>query len=162
MDFLGPQAVTSIAKLLGIETRQVACNYSLPHQYYLLYLKDDEKYEPESVEVGGERDEEVSKYLIRQGADKDVLQGSVRRCQDNLDSIEKEICSDYTYADYKEEFERERSAEELYEDDIRAPVESEITEGQTYQAGRLPDKKFVLVNIPPRELDIQQYSTLQQ
>ena len=86
----------------------------------------------------------------------------MRRCQDNLDSIEKEICSDYTYADYKEEFERERSAEELYEDDIRAPVESEITEGQTYLAGRLPDKKFVLVNIPPRELDIQQYSTLQQ
>ena len=62
-------------------------------------------------------------------------------------SIERENCSQYTYADYQDEFEREKTLEELYQDDPRVPVECEITDGQTLEAGRIPDKIFVSVNI---------------
>ena len=88
---------------------------------------------------------EVDKYLIRRGNEKDVFQENSGKSEDK--SCGAGRLSDYTYDDYKNEFEREGTAEEVYGDDVRLPAEYEITDCETFQAGRLPDAKFLLVNI---------------
>ena len=103
----------------------------------------------ENPQADDERGDEVNTYIIRRGKEKDVLQdvttSTTKKSEKHLN--ERENCSQYTYADYQDEFEREKTVEELYQDDPRVPVECEITDGQTLEAGRIPDKTFVSVNI---------------
>ena len=128
MELFGPHTVNSIADLLGINTTTT------------------------NTDQGGEKDErqtaedyEVDKYLIRRGDEKDVFKENPGKSDDK--SCLTTRSSDYTYDDYRNEFEREATAEEVYGDDVRSPVEYEITDCETFQAGRLPDNKFLLVNI---------------
>ena len=123
MELFGPHTVNSIADLLGINT---STNQSNENQE----RKTAEEYQ-------------ADKYLIRRGNEKDVLQENPGKSDDGGPGR----LSDYTYDDYRNEFEREATAEEVYGDDVRLPAEYEITEGETFQAGRLPDNKFLLVNI---------------
>ena len=91
----------------------------------------------------------MNTYTIRKGKENDVLQELTTRKKSESQAIEKNNFSQYTYADYKEEFERDRTWEELYQDDPRSPVECEITDCQTFEAGKVPDKKFAKVNNCP-------------
>merc|ERR1711879_78050 len=97
----------------------------------------------------------ADKYLIRRGNEKDVLQENPGKSDDGGPGR----LSDYTYDDYRNEFEIEATAEEVYGDDVRLPAEYEITEGETFQAGRLPDNKFLLMKISlpgqdPKTIDV--------
>ena len=130
MELFGPHTVNSIADLLGINTNTNTNQVSQGEE-----RETTEEYE-------------VNKYLIRRGNEKDVFQENPRKSEDkSLESCGRGRFSDYTYDDYRNEFEREATAEEVYADDVRLPVEYEITDCETFQAGRLPDKKFLLVNI---------------
>ena len=124
MELFGAHTVDSIAGLLGINTNtnQVSENQDreTPQEY-----------------------EEADKYLIRRGNEKDVFKENPGKSDDTGPGR----FSDYTYDDYKNEFEREATAEEVHGDDVRLPAEYEITDCETFQAGRLPDNKFLLVNI---------------
>ena len=127
MELFGPHTVNSIADLLGINTNTNTNQVS----------QEEERETTEEYEV--------NKYLIRRGNEKDVFQENSRKSEDK--SCGQGRFSDYTYDDYKNEFEREATAEEVYADDVRLPAEYEITDCETFQAGRLPDTKFFLVNI---------------
>ena len=130
MELFGPHTVNSIANLLGINT-----DTQTNQGNEKIERETDEKYE-------------VDKYLIRRGNEKDVFQENPRKSEDkSLESCGRGRFSDYTYDDYRNEFEREATAEEVYADDVRLPVEYEITDCETFHAGRLPDNKFLLVNI---------------
>jgi len=138
MELFGPETVNSIAQLLGIETNQV---------------KEQEIAENENVDNDG--GEEANSYIIRKGKEKDVLQEVITTKKSESPAIERDNFSQYTYDDYKEEFERDRTWEELYEDDPRSPVEYEITDCQTFEAGKLPDKKFAKMKICLPEEDLK-------
>merc|ERR1711874_105942 len=125
MELFGPHTVNSIADLLGINTKTDQVNQTQQRQ-------TTEEYE-------------VDKYLIRRGNEKDVFQENPGKSEDK--SCGAERLSDYPYDDYKNEFEREGTAEEVYGDDVRLPAEYEITDCETFQAGRLPDAKFLLMKI---------------
>ena len=131
MELFGPHTVNSIADLLGINTNTNT------------NTNTNQANEREDRETAEEH--EANRYLIRRGNEKDVFQENVRKSEDK--SCGQGRLSDYTYDDYKNEFEREATAEEVYADDVRLPAEYEITDCETFQAGRLPDTKFFLVNI---------------
>ena len=133
MELFGPHTVNSIADLLGINTNTNNTNQANQND-------DDDRQTDEKYQV--------DKYLIRRGNEKDVFQENPGKSEDkSVEDCGRGRFSDYTYDDYKNEFEREATAEEVYADDVRLPVEYEITDCETFQAGRLPDTKFFLVNI---------------
>ena len=119
---------------------------SLIFVIYIFYIQDQE--EIENTKVDDKCNEvEVNSYVIRRGKEEDVLRENIRKSDKNTHSVEKERFSDYTYDDFLNEFEREKSAEELYQADCRLPADCEITDCHTLQACRQPDKQFVLVNM---------------